>query len=149
MTKLTLTDIHLARKRISDAIYQTPCAHSEVLSKMLGCDLFLKLENLQITGSFKERGALNKILQLDADKKAAGIIAASAGNHAQGVAHVAAQHGITATIVMPETTPLASTVAIAPSAEVQEKYCANPVPLRLVMSPDPSLNTGVMLIEAQ
>lgn len=85
----------------------TPCARSETLSELLGCDLYLKLENLQITGSFKERGALNKILQLAPVQKAAGVIAASAGNHAQGVAHVARKYSIPATIVMPETTPLA------------------------------------------
>ncbi len=106
-TAPTLADVHAARDRISDVIYMTPCARSETLSQMLGCDLYLKLENLQITGSFKERGALNKILQLDAQQKAAGVIAASAGNHAQGVAHVARKYAIPATIVMPETTPLA------------------------------------------
>ncbi len=95
-----------ARERIGDAVYLTPCARSEVLSHMLGCELYLKLENLQVTGSFKERGALNKIRQLDAAQKAAGVIAASAGNHAQGVAHAAALDGIAAFIVMPETTPL-------------------------------------------
>ena len=74
---------------------------------MLGCNLSLKLENLQMTGSFKERGAFNKILQLNEQQKAAGIITASAGNHAQAVAHAAQQCAISATIVMPETTPLA------------------------------------------
>ena len=85
----------------------SPCARSETLSQMLGCKLSLKLENLQMTGSFKERGAFNKILQLNEEEKAAGIISASAGNHAQAVAHAAQQCGIPATIVMPETTPLA------------------------------------------
>ncbi len=107
MIKLTLTDIQQARERIHDTIYMTPCAHSEVLSNMLGCELYLKLENRQITGSFKERGAANKLLQLDTEQRAAGIIAASAGNHAQGVAHVAAKQNIPVNIVMPETTPLA------------------------------------------
>ena len=106
MTTLELEDIKNAHNRIKDSVCMTPCAHSEILSQMLGCELFLKLENLQITGSFKERGALNKILQLDAAQKAAGVIAASAGNHAQGVAHAARQCHIPATIVMPETTPL-------------------------------------------
>lgn len=85
----------------------TPCAWTERLSQKLGCKLFLKLENLQMTGSFKERGAFNKILQLDEQQKRAGIITASAGNHAQAVAHAAQQCHIPATIVMPETTPLA------------------------------------------
>jgi threonine dehydratase len=104
---VTLADIQKARSRIGDAIYQSPCAHSETLSRITGCDLYLKLENLQMTGSFKDRGALNKILQLDEQQKAAGVITASAGNHAQGVAHAARLCGIRATIVMPETTPLA------------------------------------------
>lgn len=107
MNTLTLADIQQARQRIGDAVYLTPCARSESLSRMLGCTLFLKLENLQMTGSFKERGAFNKILQLDEAQRRAGIITASAGNHAQAVAHVAQQCGIQATIVMPETTPLA------------------------------------------
>lgn len=104
---VTLKDIQQAQQRIQDHVYLTPCVRSEILSQMLGCELFLKLENLQITGSFKERGALNKILQLNTEQKAAGVIAASAGNHAQGVAHAARQCNIKATIVMPETTPLA------------------------------------------
>jgi threonine dehydratase len=104
---VTLADIQEARSRIGDAIYQSPCVHSETLSRLTGCELYLKLENLQMTGSFKDRGALNKILQLDEQQKAAGVITASAGNHAQGVAHAARLCGIQATIVMPETTPLA------------------------------------------
>jgi threonine dehydratase len=104
---LTLKDIQKARDRIRDSIYMTPCAHSETLSQILDCTLYLKLENLQITGSFKERGALNKILQLNKSQRASGVIAASAGNHAQGVAHTASKLHIPATIVMPETTPLA------------------------------------------
>jgi threonine dehydratase len=104
---LALADILAARARIQDAVYLTPCARSAVLSRMLGCEVYLKLENLQVTGSFKERGALNKILQLTDAQKRAGVIAASAGNHAQGVAHAATLNGIAATIVMPETTPLA------------------------------------------
>lgn len=107
MTRPTLSAIRKARERLRDAVYLTPCARSDVLSRLLGCELYLKLENLQVTGSFKERGALNKILQLDARQRAAGVIAASAGNHAQGVAHAARLSGIRATIVMPETTPLA------------------------------------------
>lgn len=104
---VTPKDIKEARKRLGDAIYLSPCAHSEALSRMTGCELYLKLENLQMTGSFKERGSLNKILQLSEEQKAAGVITASAGNHAQGVAHAARLCGIRATIVMPETTPLA------------------------------------------
>ncbi len=98
--------IQQARQRLKDHIYYTPCAWSENLSRVCGCELYLKLENLQLTGSFKERGALNKLLSLSEAEKAAGVIAASAGNHAQGVAHAARLLGIRAIIVMPETTPL-------------------------------------------
>lgn len=104
---VTLTDIEAARERIRDSIFFSPCAHSETLSHLTGCEVFLKLENLQMTGSFKERGALNKIRQLTEAQRQAGVITASAGNHAQGVAHAARLSGISATIVMPETTPLA------------------------------------------
>jgi threonine dehydratase len=104
---VTLADIQAARQRIADAIFTTPCARAEILSELIGCEVFLKLENLQMTGSFKERGSLNKILQLTPEQKAAGVITASAGNHAQGVAHAAKLCGIPAVIVMPETAPLA------------------------------------------
>jgi threonine dehydratase len=104
---LTLAAIAAARDRIRDHIFLSPCAYTETLSRMTGCRLYLKLENLQMTGSFKERGALNKIALLTAEQRAAGVVAASAGNHAQGVARAAQLAGIRATIVMPETTPLA------------------------------------------
>ena len=104
---ITLTDIETARRRIQDHIYLSPCACTETLSRMTGCRLFLKLENLQMTGSFKERGALNKMLSLTEAQRAARVIAASAGNHAQGVARAAQVLESKAIIVMPETTPLA------------------------------------------
>src|SRR5215472_16092224 len=99
-------DIELARKRIGDAVFTSPCAYSETLSKLTRSRCWLKLENLQMTGSFKERGACNKLLALAPDERARGVICASAGNHAQGVAYHASRLGIDATIVMPETTPL-------------------------------------------
>ncbi|MCG8428108.1 MAG: threonine ammonia-lyase [Chromatiales bacterium] len=104
---VTLETIKSAQTRIADAIFCTPCARSETLSERLGCNLYLKLENLQMTGSFKDRGAINKMRQLSDAQRAAGVITASAGNHAQGVAHAAKLSGVKATIVMPETTPLA------------------------------------------
>jgi len=103
---VTLGDIEKARSRIGDSVFLSPCSKSETLSRLTGCEVYLKLENLQMTGSYKERGSLNKILQLSDLQKAAGVITASAGNHAQGVAHAARLSGIEATIVMPETTPL-------------------------------------------
>jgi threonine dehydratase len=103
---VAFSDIEAARARVRDAIFESPCAHSETLSKRAGCKLWLKLENLQMTGSFKERGAANKLLSLSSEERARGLVAASAGNHAQGVAYHAQRLGIDATIVMPEGTPL-------------------------------------------
>jgi len=104
---VTLDDIVRAQRRIRDTLPVTPCARAVQLSARSGCELFLKCENLQMTGSFKVRGALARMLQLTAAEQAAGVIAASAGNHAQGVAYAAQRLGIPATIVMPETAPLA------------------------------------------
>ena len=103
---VTLQDIERARARIKDDIYMSPCAHSETFSKLTGNKVYFKLENLQMTGSFKERGALNKILTLSDEEKARGVIAASAGNHAQGVAYHATRNSVRSTIVMPAAAPL-------------------------------------------
>jgi threonine dehydratase len=108
---ITLDDILAARERIGDAVYKTPCTRSEMLSRMTGLSVCLKLENLQMTGSFKERGALSKIAMLTAEEGARGVVAASAGNHAQGVAYHATERGIRAVIVMPLTTPLVKVTA--------------------------------------
>ncbi len=102
---VTLADVEAAARRIAGAVPQTPFVHSQTLSDKLGAEVWLKFENLQFTASFKERGALNKLLSLNGDEKARGVIAASAGNHAQGVAYHARRTGIAATIVMPTTTP--------------------------------------------
>ena len=103
---LTIEDIKSARERIRDQIIKTPCTYSSTLSEMIDCNVYLKLENLQLTGAYKVRGALNRLSQLNDQEKAKGVIASSAGNHAQGVALAAKKLGIKATIVMPETTPL-------------------------------------------
>jgi threonine dehydratase len=103
---LTLKDIEAARQTIGDAISLTPCQHSGFLSRLTGAQVYLKLENLQNTGSFKIRGALNKLSALSPEERRGGVIAASAGNHAQGVARAALQLGIHATILMPEATPI-------------------------------------------
>ncbi|MGA8528272.1 MAG: pyridoxal-phosphate dependent enzyme [Acidobacteriaceae bacterium] len=103
---VTLASIQAARQRIRDFIYLSPAPHSAGLSEMTGQQVFLKLDNLQRTGAFKERGALNKILTLTDEEKNRGVIAASAGNHAQAVAYHATRHGIRARIVMPLMTPL-------------------------------------------
>jgi len=108
---LTLQDVQQARERIRESIYLSPCAHSQLLSALTGQQVYLKLDNLQMTGSFKERGALNKIAQLTPEQKRRGVVAASAGNHAQGVAHHATVQGIRSVIVMPLTTPLVKVTA--------------------------------------
>lgn len=103
---VSLDEIQAARKRIHDSIYLSPCARSEYFSQHTGNSVYLKLDNLQRTGSFKERGALNKLLTLTSEERSRGVIAASAGNHAQGVAYHAGKQGIRAQICMPLTTPL-------------------------------------------
>lgn len=107
---VTLGDIQAARARLGRAIYHTPCPLSLTLSQLCRCHTYFKLENLQMTGSFKERGALNKLLQLSPAERAAGVVAASAGNHAQGVAHHATRLGLRSVIVMPKATPLVKVV---------------------------------------
>jgi threonine dehydratase len=104
--EVTLASIRKARTRLDGAIYFSPCPFSPTISEISGEPVYLKLENLQRTGSFKERGALNKILTLSTHEKKRGVIAASAGNHAQGVAFHAKSNGISAKIVMPVMTPL-------------------------------------------
>src|SRR5271169_118119 len=103
---VTLATVQQARERIREFIYNSPCRHSVELSQMIGQETFLKLDNVQRTGAFKERGALNKILTLSDDEKRRGVVAASAGNHAQAVAYHACARGIKAQIVMPLMTPL-------------------------------------------
>ncbi len=105
MEPVTLSTVQAARTRIGDGIHVSPCQLSHHLSELTGVPLHLKLENLQRTGSFKERGALNKLLTLSESDRKRGVIAASAGNHAQGVAFHAAALGIRAQIVMPLATP--------------------------------------------
>src|ERR1019366_7091873 len=103
---VTLSQIQAAMGRIRESIRLSPLVHSEVLSASAGNEIYLKLENLQRTGSFKERGALNRILTLTQEERQRGVIAASAGNHAQAVAYHAAARGIAAQVVMPLATPL-------------------------------------------
>jgi threonine dehydratase len=102
---LTLADIRAAAERLRGEIVATPCMPSRTLSALTGCEVFLKFENLQFTASFKERGALNKMAQLNEAERAAGVLAVSAGNHAQGVAYHAQRMGVPATIVMPRFAP--------------------------------------------
>lgn len=103
---LPLTRIQEASKRIANIVTKTPYAFAPYLSEVSGSDVYLKKENLQVTGAFKIRGAYNKIASLDHAERERGVVAASAGNHAQGVACSAALFGIRAVIIMPESTPL-------------------------------------------
>lgn len=102
---VTLNDVRSAAALIEGEVVRTPCLHSKTLSSIAGAEVFLKFENLQYTAAFKERGALNKLSRLSDDEKARGVIAMSAGNHAQAVAYHATRLGIPATIVMPAFTP--------------------------------------------
>jgi threonine dehydratase len=102
---VTLKDIEQAAAAIAGQVMRTPMRQSRTLSAIAGCEVWLKFENLQFTASFKERGALNKLLSLTEAERSGGVIAMSAGNHAQGVAYHAARLGIPATIVMPRGTP--------------------------------------------
>ena len=101
----TLDDIRAAAARIDGAVIRTPTLMSRTLSEMVGAEVWLKFENLQFTAAYKERGALNKLLQLDEDERRRGVVAASAGNHAQAVAYHGKRLGIPVTIVMPVSTP--------------------------------------------
>jgi threonine dehydratase len=103
---VSLQSIRDARLRLASSIYLSPCTLSATISEATGHPVYLKLENLQRTGAFKERGALNKLLLLTEEERRRGVIAASAGNHAQGVAYHARRNGISAKIVMPVMTPL-------------------------------------------
>jgi threonine dehydratase len=102
---VSIGDVHAAHARIADAIVRTPTLISRTLSELTGATVYLKFENLQFTAAYKERGALNTLLLLSEAAKAKGVIAASAGNHAQGLAYHAHRLGVPATIVMPTNTP--------------------------------------------
>jgi threonine dehydratase len=102
---LTLDDIKAAARRVEGHVERTPCRYSMTLSKITGAEVWVKFENLQFTASYKERGALNKLLQLTDDEKRRGVIAASAGNHAQGLAYHGQRLCVPVTIVMPRGTP--------------------------------------------
>jgi threonine dehydratase len=103
---ISLADVEAAAMAIAGKVVHTPCLKSETLSALTGAEVWLKFENLQFTAAYKERGALNRLLSLNAEERKRGVIAASAGNHAQGLAYHARRLGIPATIVMPRFTPI-------------------------------------------
>ena len=103
---LDINKIYEARNRIKNVVVDTPFSHAPYLSEISGCEVYLKKENLQVTGAFKIRGAYNKIASMNDEQRVCGVVAASAGNHAQGVALSASKFNIRAVIVMPESTPL-------------------------------------------
>ncbi|MDX4068445.1 threonine ammonia-lyase [Aliarcobacter skirrowii] len=109
---ITLNDIKDAKKRLENTISKTPLMKAPILSKEKSAQIYLKEDNLQITGSFKLRGAFNKVAMLDSAKREAGVVAASAGNHAQGLAFAAQYFGCVATIFMPEATPLTKVTGV-------------------------------------
>jgi threonine dehydratase len=102
---LAAADVHAAADRIRGQVIATPCLHSRTLSALTGAEIHVKFENFQYTASFKERGALNALLQLDARTRRRGVVTVSAGNHGQAVACHARRLGIPATVVMPRHTP--------------------------------------------
>src|SRR5579872_4105989 len=102
---IDLQDVRAAQARLAAQLSNTPCLHSRTLSQLTGAEIYIKFENLQFTASFKERGALNRLLQLDAEERRRGVCTMSAGNHGQAVAYHAHRLGIPATIVMPRQTP--------------------------------------------
>ena len=102
---LTIDDVRAAAKRLAGSIVRTPMMHSITLSKIAGAEIWLKFENLQFTAAYKERGALNALLLLTDEQRARGVIAASAGNHSQGLSYHGTRLGVPVTIVMPRTTP--------------------------------------------
>ena len=103
--QLTLADVRAAAARIAGAVVRTPMLRSQTLSDIAGADIWLKFENHQFTAAYKERGALNALLQLSDEQRARGVIAASAGNHSQGLSYHGRRLGVPVTIVMPQTTP--------------------------------------------
>ncbi len=102
---VSLDDIRAAAERIEGAVVRTPTLVSRTLSQVTGATVYVKFENLQFTAAYKERGALNKLLLMDEETRSRGVIAASAGNHAQAVAYHGARLGVPVTIVMPKPTP--------------------------------------------
>lgn len=102
---VTLADVKAAQAALAGHVQNTPCQYSRTLSEITGAQVYLKFENHQFTASFKERGALNKLISLTDKERKSGVIAASAGNHAQGVAYHATRLGIPSVIVMPRNTP--------------------------------------------
>jgi len=129
---LTIDDVRAAAARIAGEIGETPCLASRTLSQICGCAVFLKFENLQFTASFKERGALNKMAQLTPAERAKGVLAVSAGNHAQAVAYHAQRMGIAATIVMPR---FASSVKVENTRGFGARSSLSATPSRTRVSP--------------
>ena len=106
LASLTLADVEAAAERIRGAVVHTPTSHSKTLSAIAGAEIWLKFENLQFTAAYKERGALNALLLMDEKQRNRGVIAASAGNHSQGLSYHGTRLGVPVTIVMPKTTPM-------------------------------------------
>ena len=132
---VTLDDVKAAARATEGALVRTPTRRSLTLSRIAGCEVYLKFENRQFTASFKERGALNRLLALTPEERTRGVVAMSAGNHAQGVAYHAGRLGIDATIVMPLATPCATRAMTSISMPVASPLASDaatksPIPTR-------------------
>jgi threonine dehydratase len=110
--RLTIADVRAAAARIAGAVVEPPMLHSQTLSQIAGCQVWLKFENLQFTAAYKERGALNALLLLSEDQRRRGVIAASAGNHSQGLSYHGTRLGVPVTIVMPPTLSVCITFTV-------------------------------------
>ena len=149
---LTIEDVRAAAGRIAGHVLRTPTLPSAVLTRITGADVYLKLDNLQAVGSFKERGAANRLALLTPDERARGVVAMSAGNHAQGVARHASRQGVAATIVMPRHTPLAKvsgTAAWGATVVLHGSTIANAIQLPIAaILPSEDGGTSVLVVGA-
>ena len=141
---MKLEDIEAAAARIEGQVQRTPCTRSDTLSALLGCELYIKFENQQFTASFKERGALNSLLCLDDRARGRGVIAMSAGNHAQALAYHGARLGLPTTIVMPRTTPNAKVLPTTPSSRNTRSSAKTQVPDAKAVLPSTSKSPWLM-----
>jgi threonine dehydratase len=144
---ITFVDVEEARERIKDQIYFSPFPHSETISQLTGSKIFFKLENLQLTGSFKERGALNRLLTLTPEEARRGVIAASAGNHGMAVAYHSRRLNIASTIVMPVSAPLIKVTRVRQYG-AESVLCGNDYDSALAEALRLSKERGLMFISA-
>src|SRR3972149_5346956 len=146
MTQLTLHQIYLAQQRLAPYLHRTPLEKSSLISSRVNSDIWLKMENRQCTGSFKPRGALNKILSLSADELARGIVAASAGNHALGVAHAAKSLGLTQADVYVQANAAAAKITKRCQTSVFLHWVVHTVNMTLLQAVFQPVRTGATFV---